>query len=232
MAVTTEQVLTNAAGLQRLLQLSSPILPVGAYSYSQGLEAAAEAGDVHDTESAGGWISGILRHSVARLEAPILVRLLAAWSHDDDAAVAHWNERFVASRESAELRAETLQMGYSMRTLVQSLELPGAERLSRIEALSWPAAWSFAAQVWRVAPAQALTGYLWAWAEYLVLAALKIVPLGQTDGQRLLLALSGPLVAAVRTASELRDDELGAFTPRLALLSARHESQYSRLFRS
>lgn len=107
--------------LARLLQLASPALPVGAFSYSQGLEAAVEAGIVHDRESAQQWIADVLRLSLARMEAPILVRLIDAWRAGDRAAAARWNEEFLASRETQELRAETVQMGYSLRMLLEQL---------------------------------------------------------------------------------------------------------------
>src|SRR6266849_4721602 len=111
--------------LARLLQLASPALPVGAYSYSQGLEAAVEAGDVRDAASAQRWIADALALSIAGMEAPILVRLMDAWRKEDFAAAERWNEEFVASRETAELRAETLQMGYSLRRLVIEMESEG-----------------------------------------------------------------------------------------------------------
>jgi urease accessory protein len=223
---------TESAARLRLLHLASPVLPVGAYSYSQGLESAAEAGDVHDAASAGRWIEAVLTHAVARLEAPVMVRAMRAWAAGDCETALSWNAYFVASRESAELRAETLQMGYSLRTLLVSLGVAGVDALTGVDELAWPTAWAFAAAAWQVPEAAAMDAWLWSWTENQVLAAVKIVPLGQTDGQRLLLALTEPLLAAARTALELDDDSLGAFVPRLALLSARHETQYSRLFRS
>ena len=233
-ATTITVMTTEASSLARLrlLQLASPTLPVGAYSYSQGLEAAVEAGDVVDAASAGHWIAQVLEHGVARLEAPVLVRLMAAWQDADGSRAAHWNERFIASRESAEFRAETLHMGYSLRVLLKSLALPGVTLLDEMVELALPTAWAFAAVAWGVEPRAALDAYLWAWAENQVLAAVKIVPLGQTDGQRLLLTLGEPLAAASGFATGIADEHIGAFMPHLALLSARHESQYSRLFRS
>jgi urease accessory protein len=216
--------------LARLLQLASPALPVGAFSYSQGLEAAVEAGIVHDRESAQQWITDVLRLSLARMEAPILVRLIDAWQAGDRAAVVRWNEEFLASRETQELRAETVQMGYSLRMLLVQLE--DATALDAIDEPSFPAAFACAVACWRIEPHEALVGYLWAWLENQVMAALKAVPLGQTDGQRILLALGTELEAIAREAAALDDDALGGTAPGLALLSSRHETQYSRLFRS
>jgi urease accessory protein len=215
----------------RLLQLVSPALPVGAYSYSQGLEAAVEAHVVTDAASAARWIGDVLDLSLAGLEAPIFLRLVAAWRDGELESARRWNEEFVASRESAELRAETLQMGYSLRRLLRDLGLDAAA-LDPFEELSYPAAFSFAVAAWDIDAREALAAYLFAWAENQVLAALKSVPLGQTDGQRILLELGARIAAAVQSAAQLRDDELANFAPGLAILSARHETQYSRIFRS
>ena len=216
--------------LLRLLQLSSPALPVGAFSYSQGLEAAVAAGLVKDAVSAERWIGDALACSVVRLDGPVLLRLCAAWAGGADEDAAVWNSRFLASRESAELRAETAQMGYSLRRLLDSLTDAG--RLNRLQEVAFPTAFAFAAAAWGVAASDALTGYLWAWIESQVMTAVKVVPLGQTDGQRMLLALSERAHAGAAVARSLDDDAIGAFLPQLALLSAQHESQYSRLFRS
>jgi len=214
--------------LARLLQLASPALPVGAYSYSQGLEAAIEAGVVQDAASAGRWIADVLAHSLARMEAPVLLRLCAAWRAGDAAAAARWNALFLAGRETAEFRAETAQMGYSLAKLLPELGLGEVP----LEEPSFPAAFAFAVAAWRIDAHEALVAYLWSWTENQVLAAVKALPLGQTDGQRLLVALGGRLDGIARGAARLDDDELVNFAPGLAILSARHETQYTRLFRS
>lgn len=198
----------------RLLQLASPALPVGAYSYSGGLEAAIEAGIVTDAASARRWIGDVLEHSVMRMEAPLLLKMIEAPS-------TAWNEQFLASRETAELRAETVQMGYSLNRLLPDL---GVEPCP-CEEPSYPAAYAQAARAWRIPARDALTAYLWAWLENQVMAAVKAVPLGQTDGQKMLLALGARL-------HEVHEDEPGNFAPGLAILSSLHETQYSRLFRS
>ena len=221
--------------LLRLLQLASPALPVGAYSYSQGLEWAAECGVVRDETTAGDWIAEVLRTGVGRFEAPLLARAMAAANADDRGQLAALNERFVASRESSELRNETLQMGHSLRILLDALEdVPKTERnrLREIDALSFPVVWGCIAATWGIPPPQAVTAYLWAWAENQVMAAVKIVPLGQTAGQRLLLRL-GMLVEQVAAAAlELDEADWSNFAPGFAIASCRHETQYTRLFRS
>jgi urease accessory protein len=215
----------------RLLQLVSPSLPVGAYSYSQGLEAAVEAGIVRDAASARGWIGDVLAISMQGMEAPILLRLAQAWKRGDTVAAQRWNTEFVASRETAELRAETLQMGYSLRSLLRDLGEDTAS-LDAIDELAYPAAFAFAVAIWSIEPREALAAYLFAWLENQMLAALKSVPLGQTDGQRILMELAGRVPGVVEHATLLQDDELANFAPGLALASARHETQYSRIFRS
>ena len=222
----------DAGALVRLLQLASPALPVGAYSYSQGLEAAVEAGIVRDAPSAESWIGDVMALSLAAMEGPLLVRLMVAARDSDTAALQRWNEEMLASRESAELRAETVQMGYSLRRLLVELEVPGVASLAGLEEISFPAAFAFAASAWKVDEEDALAAYLWSWLENQVMAALKSVPLGQTDGQRVLMALGSRIPDLAKQALQLGDDDLANFAPGLAILSAHHETQYSRLFRS
>ena len=215
----------------RLLQLASPALPVGAYSYSQGLEAAVDAGIVRDAAGAHRWIGEVFDASVLPMEAPILSRAAHAWSDGDPAAALRWNEEFVASRETAELRAETLQMGYSLRGLLRDLGVDCGP-LEGVEDLAYPVAFAFAAAAWKIAPREALAAYLFAWIENQALAALKCVPLGQTDAQRIIGALGERIAAGVERAMASGDEELANFAPGLAILSSRHETQYSRIFRS
>ena len=208
--------------LAKLLQLASPTLPVGAYSYSGGLEAACEAGVVSDAASAQRWIGDVLEFSIARMEAPMLLAFLSSGNFKQT------NEKFLASLETAELRAETVQMGYSLNRLLTDIgvgEVP-------VEEPSFPAAFAFAAAHWKIKPEDALQAYLWAWLENQVMAAVKAVPLGQTDGQRILLSLGNLLPALVEKAKSLKEEDLGNFVPGLAMLSSMHETQYSRLFRS
>ena len=221
--------------LARLLQLASPALPVGAYSYSQGLEAAVEAGVVKDAASAGTWIGDALAFSLAKFEAPAWGRLYAAWVARDFVAVQDLDHWFRATRETAELRAETMQMGYSLRRLC--LELDGfdassLEALRTMEEVSFPTAFAFAAAQWSIPARDALVAYLWSWLENQVMAALKAVPLGQTDGQRLLLRLGDGLSAIADEALGADEASFANFAPGLAIASSRHETQYSRLFRS
>ena len=222
LTTTTTTMTTSTESLARLLQLASPALPVGAYSYSGGLEAAVEAGIVTDAASAERWIGDVLKQSVARMEAPVLWRMM---QRDE---VKEWNDFFLASRETAELRAEAVQMGYSLARLLEDLGIGKV----RLEEPSFPAAFAFAACAWRIDPHAALQAYLWAWLENQAMAAVKSVPLGQTDAEAMLLRLGARLPGIADEVAALEDDELANFTPGLAILSSRHETQYSRLFRS
>lgn len=217
----------------RLYQLTSPAFPVGAYSYSQGLEFACDEGVVTNAASAETWIDDCLRWSVARLEAPLAARLLQAASADDLRALCEWNSHWLALRETAELRAETLQMGYSFKRIARDL---GAWQdrvgLPDDAHLSYPCAFAWACAQWQIPVLDALVGYLWAWCENQVMAAIKAVPLGQTAGQQMLARLAAQLPEIAAAAWALPDSCICNFTPGLAIASARHETQYSRLFRS
>jgi urease accessory protein len=225
----------QATALLHLLQLASPSLPIGAYSYSQGLESALESGTVKDEATARIWIVDALHHVVARFEAPILWRLLQAFAARDADAIHTWTETFIAARDTAEFRAETIQMGYSLTRLMTDLQIADDGLLGLLQAQSevpLPTALAYAAVALQVPPEAALLGMLFSWAENQVLACVKSVPLGQVSGQRLLLSLAPELEAATRQAQELQDDELSNWSPGLSLLSMQHEVQYSRLYRS
>ena len=220
------------SALARLLQLASPALPVGAYSYSQGLEAAVESGMISDAQSAGRWIGDALALSVAKFEAPVWCRLYEAWRAGDIDEARRLNGFFVATRETAELRAETLQMGYSLRRLWLELEKPDTGALQSMEEIAFPTAFTLAAVRWDIAQHDALVAYLWSWLENQAMAALKAVPLGQTDGQKLLLRLGATLASIAEHAIAAEASMLANFAPGLAIACSRHETQYSRLFRS
>ena len=222
--------------LVRLLHLASPALPVGAFSYSQGLEWAVESGAVTSEAAAQAWIRDALHFALARCEAPALIGLLRAWRGTDASEVARLNAEFIATRETAELRAETLQMGYSLARLLRDLpdtpEHTKAALLSLSE-IAFPTPWAAAAAHWQIEEADAANAYLWAWLENQVMAAVKLVPLGQTAGQRMLVALAEDLPALAQEAVRRADSEdWENFTPGMTLASCLHETQYTRLFRS
>ena len=222
--------------IARLLQLASPVLPVGAYTYSQGLEWAVESGVIRDEASAGRWIVDLLQNGIGRYEAPLVFALMTAWTATETQKILDLNAEFLASRESAELRAETVQMGFSLRRLLRDLRDDSlADVATTVEALTevaFPTVWAGIAACWRIEPEAALTAYLWSWAENQVMAALKAVPLGQAAGQRLLASLGGQIPFVAVDAQNLPKTGWSNFTPAFAIACARHETQYSRLFRS
>jgi urease accessory protein len=219
---------SNTGRLLAMLQLASPGLPVGGFAYSQGLEKAIEDGIVHDAASARRWIEDLLTLSLARFEAPLWLRAWDARAAGDDAGFAQWNAECIAARETAELRAETLQMGVSLVRVMPALGIvPPA-----CSPIAFPAAFAAACAALDIGRADGLAAYLWAWAENQVLVAVKSVPLGQMAGQRLLAALHVSIDAAVRSAADCPDDALGGASVQYAITSARHEAMYSRLYRS
>jgi urease accessory protein len=220
----------NTGALLHLLQFASPALPIGGYSYSQGLETAIDSGAVTDAASAREWIAAYLHEVIAMWEAPLLLRLMHAFETGDDAAIALWSERFIASRDSAEFRAETIQMGYSLTRLVAELGVADVARLGDEVAL--PTAFACAVSALGIPHEEALLAMLFSWAENQVLVCVKSVPLGQVAGQRLLLSLAPELERAAARARDLRDDEMSNWAPGLSMLSMRHEVQHGRLYRS
>lgn len=224
----------NDAGLPllRLLQLVSPSLPIGSYTYSQGIEWAVEAGWVRNARDLDDWLGDQLQSTLARLDLPVLLRLCEAVAAVDPGRLRFWSDLLLAYRETQELRAEELRRGRALADLLAALGLAGAEAWHGALARSYAAGFAFAAVGWRIGLEDAARGYAWAWLEGQVLAAVKLVPLGQTDGQRALEHLGARIPAAVAGARALTDDDIGAGSPALAIASARHETQYTRLFRS
>ena len=220
----------NAASLLHLLQFASPALPIGGYSYSQGLETAIDEGRVHDAASARAWLVRYLDEVLARWDAPLLWRLMNAFAARDAAAVAAWSACFLASRDTAELRAETVQMGYSLTRLIAELGVADTGLLG--DEATLPSAFACAVDALDIPHEEALLAMLFAWAENQVLVCVKSVPLGQVAGQRLLLSLRPDLERAAATACALPDADLSNWSPGLSMLSMRHEVQHGRLYRS
>lgn len=221
--------------LSRLLQLASPMLPVGAYSYSQGLEWAIECGDVHHQASAKTWIADVLELYQARYELPILYRMYQAWQVDDMASIADWDEQFQAGRDTVEALAESRQMGYSLRRLLNDVGSLPAEFMAKMNALETPAfptVYAGIAQQWEIPVQDMLHAYAWSWLENQVSAAMKTVPLGQVAGQKILLEIGECLPDCVAKAMCLEEVAMSNFVPGLSLAGCCHETQYSRLFRS
>ncbi|WP_425261490.1 urease accessory protein UreF [Rubrivivax sp. RP6-9] len=226
----------DAPTLLRLMWLASPALPVGGFSYSEGLEAAVEAGHVHDETSAGDWLLQQLQLTLARADGPVVAQAARAWRRRDQAAVAVLNTWVQTSRETAEMRLQAEQMGRSLAEWLKNGEQAGDPRIAQLAALppapTWPVAFALATVLAGADEEPALVAYAFGWAENMVQAAMKAVPLGQGAAQRMLARLAGAVPGAVRQVAACADGTQQAFAPMLAVLSAQHETQYSRLFRS
>lgn len=223
-----------AASLLRLIWLASPALPVGGFSYSEGLESAVEVGLVTAEEEAGTWLLDQLHLSLGRSDLPVLAQALPAWRQGDLQRVRKLNDWTLQTRETRELRQQSLQMG---RSLLEWLRHDDAATPLTLEACAalpptYPVAFALAAASSEAAPRDVLLAFAFGWAEAMMQAAIKTVPLGQSAGQRILARLSAAIPGVVEQALSTGDKQRQAFSPMLAILSSQHEVQYSRLFRS
>jgi len=216
----------------RLMQLVSPTLPIGAFTYSQGLEWAVENSQVDSPEAVYNWMTGIIKDGLTYLDLPILKRLYQAFQQSNKQDVSYWSEYLLASRETSELRQEENNRGRALTTLLVDLEIAGAYQYHQTLQLTQLAGFALAAVTWHIPLQQAALGYGWGLVENQVAAAIKLVPLGQTSGQKLQLQLSELLPDAVQTGLSIENEEIGASAPAMAIASSLHETQYTRLFRS
>lgn len=225
-------VTTTDTALLRLLQLASPTLPVGGYAFSQGMEYAVEAGWLGDRDDTADWLRQQLAFSLTRVDLPLLRRLYRAAQAkgaQSERQLALYNAYALACRETAELRLTDSAMGAALARLLKDLELP----LPKFEGdISFVTAFAWAAAHWGIDEDSACRGLLWSWLENQVAAATKLVPLGQTAAQQLLSEMLPDLEQALAASQQLQDRDIGGALPGLAAASCRHESQYSRLFRS
>ena len=224
-----------APQLLRVLHLASPALPIGAFHFSQALEYAVEAAWVRDERTALEWIAGLAKNALGTLDLPVLARLHTAWLSDDRATVHRWNAFLLASRETEELRAEDRHTGNALRKILTELNVldhPGRDESAEPVRFGYAAMFTLACARWTVPVVETLQAYAWAWAENQVLAAIKLVPLGQTAGQRILHTLIPRLIEVSNKALSLDDNSLGVCAVMHGMASARHELQYTRLFRS
>jgi urease accessory protein len=227
-----QDALNSLAPCLHLLRLCSPALPVGAYSYSQGLEWGVEAGWLGGEEQAGQWLLGLLRFPWTWLEVPVLARLHQAWAAEDAELAVYWNAWLLASRESAEMQAAEAGMGQALRRLLAGEGLKEAQEWAGPAPASFAAMFALAAARWGIGLEQACAGYLWTLAEGQVAAGMKLIPLGQSAGQRMLSLALAEIPAAVDRGLGLDAEDMGYLAPGLALASALHETQPTRLFRS
>jgi len=222
----------NSSHLLRLLHLASPSLPTGAFAYSQGLEWAIAAGWVHDAAGLEAWLADLLHHSLSRVDVPLLARMAAAVREENESALARWCNLLLALRETHELRLEEKNRGRAMAALLEGLNVHLSSGEKAIVADSQLAGFALASARWNIPLAEAAAGYAWSWLENQTLAGIKTIPLGQTQGHRILLHMDARVAAAVALGLTLEDEAIGAASPALAIAASRHETQYTRLYRS
>lgn len=223
-----------ASSLLQLIWLASPALPVGGFSYSEGLEAAVDCGEVTSEIMAARWLSDQLQLALTRGDLAVIAQAIPAWREGRLDRIAELNGWVMQTRETSELRAQAEQMGRSLLEWLRNHEGASAAHIEACAALqpTYPVAFALAASQTAAGVRDCLLAYAFGWAENMMQAALKSVPLGQSAGQRILAQLSRDIPGAVETAMRLPDGERQAFSPMLAILSSQHETQYSRLFRS
>jgi len=218
--------------LLKLIRLTSPSLPIGGYSYSQGLEFAISSGWVHDVSTASDWIQGLLKNSLINLDLPVLKKLYEAWQEFDTERVCHWNDFLSANRDAFELQEEDRQIGKALARLLVDLDMEEAHPYLKPPYGGFLTLYSLAAVRWNISLNDAANGFLWMWAENKVLCAMKLIPLGQTDGQKILSAVIETISHVIMRGLDLPDEDIGYTTPAQGIASALHETQYTRLFRS
>jgi urease accessory protein len=220
--------------LIQLIWLASPALPIGGFSYSEGLEAAIDHGWVHDEHSSADWLIEQLHLTQSRGDMAVLGQMIAAWQGQDHARLEALSQWVHATRESAELRLQSEQMGRSMLEWLRNQEALDANTIAMCNRWvpTYPLMFALALSRTGAPLEQCLQAYAFGWAENMVQAAIKSVPLGQNSGQRILTKIVQHIASAVIHALQVTDDTRQAFSPMLAILSAKHETQYSRLFRS
>mgnify|MGYP005811438723 CR=1 FL=1 len=229
MAITTSM---DTLALLRLLQLVSPALPIGAFNFSQGMEYAIDAGWIRSEDDAARWIHGVARHGVGSMDLPMLARLHQAWSDGDPARALDLSRQLIASRETLELREEDRHLGRALARVLAGLGMEEAQSWQRSDSSTQAAMFALAAVRSGVPLPATCAGYLWAWCENQVLAAVKLLPLGQSAGQRVLEKLRLAIPQICGEALAMEDEDIGTATAGLGIASSRHEIQYTRLFRS
>ena len=222
------------ASLLQLMWLASPALPIGGFSYSECFEAAVDTGVVVTEADASHWLLDQLHITLSRSDLAVIAQAVPAWQRADHERVAALNAWVLQTRESSELRAQAEQMGRSLLEWLRNHTTASAAQIETLAALqpTYPLAFALAASSTGAPLRDCLLSYAFGWAENMVQAAIKSVPLGQSAGQRILSALSAEIPAAIDHALTLADNARQAYSPMLAILSAQHEIQYSRLFRS
>lgn len=220
---------TTDTALLRLLHLCTANLPVGAYAWSQGLEAAIDLGWVKDVETLEEWLALQLGTSLGHVDIPLLFRLHEALDREAFDAIEYWNDMALACRESGELHQGDITTGSALLRLLKQMDIPFS---FDVYPCSFVTAFAQAAHHWQVKPEMSANGLLWSWLENQVISATKLMPLGQAQAHNLLGRLQEQIPGVVEEARVCPDEMLGASLPALAIATCHHETQYTRLFRS
>lgn len=221
----------RSLSLLSLLQLASPALPVGAYSYSEGLEQLVDQETITDADSLRHWLEQELNYGAIRLEGAVVLRACTALLKKDQQQLEYWNHWLSAARETAELRQQSWQMGQALVRLLTQIQ-PQALNIRCKLPCNYAIAFALAAHYNQIEPQTAVLSYLQSWASNLITAGVKLIPLGQTIGQQLLLDLAPLICQSTQLILTLQDENLESCGWGLALASMAHEVQYTRLFRS
>lgn len=222
----------NTPHLPRLLHLVSPSLPTGAFAYSQGLEWAIEAGWIADGSGLSEWLADLLSHSMVYVDIPLFKRMYEACRKENEEELADWCSRLLACRETRELRTEETDRGGAMARLLKGLCVPFSNRWEKTVGQCQLAGFALAAAQWDIPAEEAAVGYGWSWLENQVLAGIKTLPLGQTEGHRILMELGTAVPKTVERGMLTEDREIGASNLSAAIASIMHETQYTRIYRS
>jgi urease accessory protein len=237
--MVTDLISTVNNQLLCLLQLA--FAPVGAYSYSEGMESLVETGAIDSEITLRNWLENSLQFGAVRVEAVVVVRAMRAAQRGDLTALSYWNAWATAAKETEELRLQSWQMGRTLVRLLLDLRSPVSSVLTTIvkdfvegggNPCNFAIGFGIAAASWQIEEEAAVLGYLYSWAANLASAGVKLIPLGQTAGQQLLLDLRSQISCTAREVLQLEDDDLGSCSWGLGLASMAHETQYTRLFRS
>lgn len=225
--------MTNNFQLLRLLQLASPLLPVGGYSYSEGLESLISQKIIGDRVTFQAWIERELQVGAIRIETAVMDRAYLAAMQSDGERLQYWNHWLSAARETEELREQSWQMGGSLIKLLGELTPEIQDLITTIDRpCNYAIAFGITAQYWQIDRQATIAAYLHSWVTNLIGAGVKLIPLGQTSGQQLLWQLQGELDRLSLNIPTLDDEDLYACSWGLSLASMQHETLYSRLFRS
>ena len=222
---------TNKTSILQLLRLCSPALPIGSYAYSQGLETACETNLVRDKNSLQEWIIGVMNNNIKYLDVPVFSRLFDAHVTQNEDAVNYWNQFLLSSRETSELYFEDTQIGGALIRLLVDLDMTQACKWTESDC-SMANAFCIACTNWNIDKTSGASGMIWSWCENQVGIGIKLIPLGQTNGQQIVSEVVHHIPSIVNEGLQLDEEHIGASSPGLVIASMQHEDQYSRLFRS